>query len=265
MQITSNFSSSAIRFLPISLDPLFPVHCPYIDRVHSPDIKPADYLHTHNILEIGYCERGSGLFYIDRQVIAFSAGDISIIAPSIPHIAQSNSSDISGWHFIDVDVFCLFGEKGVDKTIEDAINFSGIFHLSNDVIPAQYVKSILYELQMRDKLSVSALRSLIRLLFIYIIRVSKNENISIKELAALCNLSISTFRRHFIQATGMPPFDYLYDVRIKAARQLLERTDQSVSDVAFSVGYNTFSSFGRHFNKYVGISPTKYRKERKTV
>lgn len=61
------------------------------------------------------------------------------------------------------------------------------------------------------------------------------------------------------------PFEYLYHVRIKAAINLLQSTRLPVSEIAERVGYQSLSSFNRHFLRIVGTSPLAYRKQRMTA
>lgn len=88
-----------------------------------------------------------------------------------------------------------------------------------------------------------------------------DEQITVEQMAALCSRSVTSFRRCFEKATGKPPFEYLYEVRVKAAINLLKRTDMSVSEIAGRVGYSTLSSFSRHFLRLTGRTPSVMRKE----
>lgn len=64
-------------------------------------------MHYHNCMEIGLCYKGSGVFFVGNQIIPFSKGDVSIIFKNQAHIAKSNSSDPSLWHFVMIDTNCL--------------------------------------------------------------------------------------------------------------------------------------------------------------
>lgn len=65
--------------------------------------------------------------------------------------------------------------------------------------------------------------------------------------------------RRFIKATGLPPIEYLQNVRIEKAKQLLENSDQSVSEIISQTGYADTKSFRKVFLKLVGIPPLEYR------
>jgi transcriptional regulator GlxA family with amidase domain len=67
--------------------------------------------------------------------------------------------------------------------------------------------------------------------------------------------------RRFKQITGIPPIEYLQQIRIEAAKKLLEQTNQHMGEVIFSSGYNDPKAFRRIFRKIVGMTPTAYREK----
>ncbi|MNY74794.1 transcriptional activator FtrA [compost metagenome] len=78
------------------------------------------------------------------------------------------------------------------------------------------------------------------------------EPIHIEELAAICNLSITHFRRTFRACMGSAPLDYLIHMRMQMASALLCHTDSSILSISEKVGYSTLSSFNRHFQDMDG-------------
>ena len=75
-------------------------------------------------------------------------------------------------------------------------------------------------------------------------------------------LDRSYLHRIFKAATGASPQEYLLDLRIRKACDLLQRTDLSVSIISRSVGYEDTLYFSRLFKKKKGVSPTGYREGR---
>jgi len=88
------------------------------------------------------------------------------------------------------------------------------------------------------------------------------DDVTLGELAAMVSLSPYHFCRAFKQATGLPPHRYQIMLRIDRARQLLANTTLSIGDVAATVGYNDQSQLARLFQREVGVSPSRYRRER---
>ena len=85
------------------------------------------------------------------------------------------------------------------------------------------------------------------------------QELSIKALADELGLDRSHLHRVFKAATGVSPQEYLLDLRIRKASELLKRTDLPVSVIALSVGYEDTLYFSRLFKKKKGHSPTRYR------
>ena len=67
----------------------------------------------------------------------------------------------------------------------------------------------------------------------------------------------------FKQTYGIPPKQYLQDMRMKKAMSLLVNTDLKIAEVALSVGYDCQLAFSGAFRKYTGISPSEYRENKK--
>ena len=79
-------------------------------------------------------------------------------------------------------------------------------------------------------------------------------------MARLSGLGERTFKRRFRAATGLAPVDYVLALRIEEAKQLLERDDASVDEIAAQVGYTDPAAFRRLFTRRVGVSPGRYRR-----
>lgn len=69
-----------------------------------------------------------------------------------------------------------------------------------------------------------------------------------------------TFKRRFKAATGIPLIDYLQNLRIEAAKELLETTSVAVDEISAEVGYSDASFFRRLFKRLVGLTPVAYRR-----
>lgn len=86
-----------------------------------------------------------------------------------------------------------------------------------------------------------------------------SQPMQIAMLAAKASLGERTFLRRFKAATGMTPNNYLQQLRIEAARHLLEVSSKSVEEIIIAVGYDNGSSFRRLFKRLTGVSPREYR------
>ena len=85
------------------------------------------------------------------------------------------------------------------------------------------------------------------------------ENISLRQLAALAQLSPYHFARAFKQSFGTPPHHYHMSRRIERAKAILEDTPRTVTEVGVLLGFSETSAFSASFRRAVGVTPTKYR------
>ena len=95
-----------------------------------------------------------------------------------------------------------------------------------------------------------------------VMHISKNyhTHMTTSSLAAKFHLTEQYFCNIFKRATGKTPIDYINDRRVRKSTVLLKTTDQSITDVALSVGFDSSHYFTRVFKKYMGVSPREYRK-----
>ena len=83
---------------------------------------------------------------------------------------------------------------------------------------------------------------------------------SVDEMAQIAGLSRSSFAERFRGTVGITPAAYVGNQRLDRAARLLSESDETVSRVAFEVGYETDSAFAKAFRKRFGISPSTYRR-----
>jgi AraC-like DNA-binding protein len=79
--------------------------------------------------------------------------------------------------------------------------------------------------------------------------------VSLDELAFLCNMSLSSFKRKFVKIYGLPPSRWLLQKRMERAQELLEKKGERPSDVFHKVGYENHSSFSQAYKQYFGHAP----------
>jgi AraC family transcriptional regulator len=87
-----------------------------------------------------------------------------------------------------------------------------------------------------------------------------SENISLRQLAAVAQLSPFHFARAFKQSFGTPPHHYHMSRRIERAKAILEGPARTVTEVGLMLGFSETSSFTASFRRSVGVTPTNYRR-----
>ncbi|MDR3376845.1 MAG: AraC family transcriptional regulator [Ancalomicrobiaceae bacterium] len=85
-------------------------------------------------------------------------------------------------------------------------------------------------------------------------------DLSLKELAAQCRLSVSYFVRAFKNTTGDPPHRWLLRYRVERSKSLLAHTEATLAEIAISCGFADQSHFTRVFKSFVGIPPAAWQR-----
>ena len=84
-------------------------------------------------------------------------------------------------------------------------------------------------------------------------------NISFEDLAGLCNMSLSTFKRQFQKTFNVTPGSYFKRKRLEKARELLQISKLSVSEIAYETCFSDVGHFSRSFKSEYNCTPTEYR------
>lgn len=84
-----------------------------------------------------------------------------------------------------------------------------------------------------------------------------HSNLKLEEIAFLCNMSLSTFKRHFIKEYKTSPGKWLKDKRLQKAKETLELGNLKPSDIYLDFGYNNLSNFSIAFKNKFGINPSE--------
>lgn len=271
---------------PISLDPEFAITRAG-SHTHSPDAA-LTFLHHHDHMEIGYCYEGSGVFIVDDGILPFSAGCASVIFRHELHVALSSAEHGSKWKFIHLEPSWLLGSSfpgvvrllradgrgfiatpngppGLAGTVRELIDETG----RGDPVSVYAVKGLALCMMARISRALPAdsdvrlpLKNGIRSITPALDFILENHagTIYIPRLADICGMSVTSFRRVFSEAMGIPPGSYIQRLRMRLASLQLLHTGLSVLDVALSVGYESLSCFNRHFKRATGVSPREYRK-----
>jgi AraC-like DNA-binding protein len=272
---------------PIQLDPDFSITRAGMDT-YSPDTA-LTFLHYHDHLEVGFCYEGSGVFIVENRILPFSAGCASVIFKHEMHIAQSSAEHGSKWKFIHLEPALLLGRSFPDAAPMLQEEGSGlIVPLGDPSGLAEAVRNLIEETGRSDSASVHAVKGLALCMLARLsrqngegapqgeYRMKSNiksispaleyilENyahpIYVSNLASVCRMSTTSFRRTFSEAMGMPPGCYIQRLRIQLATLQLLFSTLPVLEVASSAGYESLSCFNRHFKRITGMSPREYRK-----
>lgn len=86
-----------------------------------------------------------------------------------------------------------------------------------------------------------------------------NSHITIEELAFLCNMSLSSFKRKFARIYGNSPNRWFLEKKMERAATMLRQDKLKASEIYFELGYENLSSFIQSFKQVYGITPKQYQ------
>jgi AraC-like DNA-binding protein/quercetin dioxygenase-like cupin family protein len=246
--------------------------------------------HQHIEYELILFTEGSGLSFVGNYVGEFETGDIFFLGSNLPHTFQKSGDQVTsavvvqfredfwGKDFIELpesrSIKTLFetsmsglkmhgqiksGLFPFVKELEFAKGFNRILILSKclQVIAesGEFTRLSTQEVKQYNQKD----RETIDRIFQFTIN-SFREPVSLSQVAALACMSIPAFCNYFRRSTTKTYIDFLNEVRIGYACNLLVDTKKSVLDICYESGYNTMANFHKQFLKIKALTPLQYRK-----
>lgn len=251
-------------------------------------------LHFHNLFEIGYCRNGTGELVLNEDTYTYEPSMVSVIPQNYPHITISKTdAGTSFWEYLFFDPMQLITELYPDNPILQQELFGQIGRkalLLNEWENrnlAMLVKMIMEEMREKKPHYRVSVHSLLLSLMIEIVRMSESKQqsydnrkktggtqiaealdyvrieyakpLKVEDLANVCHMSETHFRRVFEGYMNMSPMDYINLVRIQRACDIMKKTDDSMDVVAQKAGFTTTSTFNRNFKKFLNTSPYQWK------
>ncbi len=172
-------------------------------------------------------------------------------------------------HYLVMDVVLttakFVGELGgnADQVIPDLDLIEDI--RTTDQIREQVHAILLAALAYRDSQAINQYGPMIQQASAYIDSHYANANLSLAEVASQAHLSPSHFCTVFSQETGKTFKEYLTEIRMQRARELLRGTALKAFEIAEQTGYSDPHYFSYVFRKHTGLSPTEYRWQQRSA
>ncbi len=251
------------------------------------------YLHQHEEIQLSCIVEGEGDLVVGDNYSRYLEGDIICIDSKVPHLFNSDTSSASRTYMISLFFTeSTFGPQFFQ--LRDLKALRSFFQklkqgirLREGAHPIQRrflsMKSqnefqrFLIFLQLLHEIGTAHTTKLLQ--YDYSSDLSENEGkrmsevmdytfghyqhpILLQDIAAVANLSPNAFCRFFKKRTNKSYVQFLIEIRIEKACQLLaKQRDYSVTEISELVGFRNLSNFNRKFKQLKGVSPLAYRKE----
>lgn len=287
--------TAVIEYRSYFLPPEFPVLLLSGEHWRISDV-PSGRLHFHNYPEIGICHTDSGILEVNDTPYRFKAGDVTFLPKNVPHTTYSDKGTASRWSYIYFDLQAMF--EGLLPPSLSVYEFSGQYEenffpiFEADKYPHIYYQAqgVVSELENKKPGYQIAAKCLITSLCISIWRamneirlanriptgtapdnylviapvlnyIDQNyaDDLQTEDLADLIHLSPTHFRRIFLQIMGTSPLEYLNQIRIFKACDLMRSTEDSILSISENVGFKSIATFNRRFSTLMQMSPRTYK------
>ena len=238
--------------------------------------------HWHEHIEMHYVFKGSAVFHIDQQLYEVQEGDLIIANRNQLHAGYSTSVPYEA-SLLVFDPTALSRELG-----EKNLRFQSL--IRGDATVLQMILGIFDERQ-REELGYRALcRARVTEMLVYLCRQYAVEGmpakdmvkrrrdlerlqpaldyieqhyadrISVTQLAQLLCLSPDRLGHLFRDGVGQAPLQYINEIRLRKAMNLLKTEEHTVTEVAQAVGFFDYNHFGRLFRRRYGCTPNQVRR-----
>lgn len=254
--------------------------------------------HYHPELELHYVINGKGLRFIGDNIDNFSADELILLGENLPHKWKTSKKELKDdeqeefeavvIHFLPAclgrDLLNLPEAQLIGKLYETAkkgMLFSGetrirLSTLMFSALKAEGLDRLIILLNMLKLMAESAEYTPITSAHAFyrpnesnIIRLNKvheftlsnyRREISLREVAELSHLSVTSFCRYFKMMTRKTYSDFLNEIRISHACRLLIEDKMTIEVICFECGFQNISNFFRHFKKITGMTPLVYKR-----
>ena len=264
----------------------FPIEFHHVSFNHPQYHMP---IHWHIEYEIIRVLEGELLLILDEQELLISKGSAVFIPAGSVHEGKPQNNCIYECVVFDMNMLLNKSDscnkiiyKITNHEVELQMNFSNfcdnIHKILNILFGAMISKNLGYELIVQGALyqflgeifdkkyysdtpsqSPRDLKRIVQLKqALEFIESSYSNQVSLQEISNSVNMSPKYFCRFFQEMTHRTPFDYLNYYRIERACYQLLTSNQTITEVAYSCGFNDLSYFIKTFKKYKGITPKKY-------
>lgn len=251
-----------------------------------------DKLHQHQEIQIAYIVEGQGKLFVGDSFHSYTDGDVFVIGGNIPHLFQSmegtkTSHMISlfftetsfGDHFFDIPeleqlrYFFTKSDAGFKLLTHKSAVKKLMLKLPNDTKFSRFLRFFkLLKLLCNSETKTLATfvypknisskeGNRMQVIFEYVIN-NFQKNINLDAVSELAYMTPNAFCRFFKNHTNKTFFQFLIELRIAHACQLIiNHPDMSITEISDISGFTSISNFNRKFKELKGTTPSQYAKK----
>mgnify|MGYP002517637494 CR=1 FL=1 len=217
-----------------------------------------------------FIEKGHYLYRIGAQKMYFNTGDIIFLPQDGSYVYTVLEPGFV--YQIEFKAFTPIGEPLTFSTQPECIGrsstellryFNRITQPENYINPYESYYTLYRIFSILAPENMPVLQSSKIYMAIKYIHAHYNKKITTKELCGLCYTSPAQLRRRFRAEINTTPLNYQNDLRLKTAKRMLQSSENSITEIATFLGFESVYSFSLFFKKRQGVSPSKYKKSKR--
>jgi AraC family L-rhamnose operon transcriptional activator RhaR/AraC family L-rhamnose operon regulatory protein RhaS len=255
-------------------------------------------LHKHDFIELVIILNGQGTHIIEDAHHSVQAGDTFVVAPNIQH-AYADTNNLGLFNILIRNQYLqtlnheyismpgFYALFLLEPRMRAMHQFKSQLQLSPQALAeiGDWINCLEVEAQQTTPLACSRARAFLQLIvgnlcmqyealgsldstkLLHIANCIRymdnhlNSSLQLADLAHAAGMSERSLSRNFHATIGQSPIEYLLNMRLQRAEELLLGSPTPISQIAYEVGFSDANYFTRQFHRLKGMSPRTYRKQ----
>lgn len=268
-----------------------------IKKIDAPYFDPTFHLHPE--FQLSFVVKGEGTRFVGDNIKSFKEGDLVLTGRNLPHVWRNDNKYFEKNSQLSTTVIVIyFHDHFLGETLhqkEEMESIKRLFQKSERGLEITGATKNRVCKMMRVLLGLKGMDSIIHLLKILDVLAKSSEcnfithnhltssnteaetnrmdkvygyvmknfrqKIKLEEVAALVNMTRTSFSRYFKSRVNKSFSDFLKEIRIKYACKLLQEEKMNIDSIGYECGFQTLSNFNKQFKNVMKKQPHSYRNE----
>ncbi|MDF2594339.1 MAG: AraC family transcriptional regulator [Clostridia bacterium] len=265
----------------------------FIDKTQKRNIYNMDFFHMHKKYEVYYLTEGTRKYFIDDSIYLVNAGNLVLIDADavhktanmgeVPHSRivinfSKNFIEDFSVHIKELDLTSIFKTKFtvlplsfkykliIENILNRLVEVGSKDPEANKVLLEVLlsellimIKEYIQTLEDKEYESHQIINPKVDKILKYI-SSNYSDPLTLTSIAEQFYISPFYLSKIFKKSTNLSIVEYINSLRIREAKELLERSQTKIADIAEKVGFSSSSHFSRTFKLVTGLSPQQYKK-----
>jgi AraC-like DNA-binding protein len=268
-----------------------------VKELSAPAFDPTWHFHSEHQLFVVL--EGTGTRFVGDSIKPFKEGDMVFTGPNLPHLWRSEDAYFNKANHLHTHGIVIYfqenflGESLMKKEEMEKIRIllqksvygleikgetnRVVTQMMKELVHLQGIPSLIQLLKILDTLTNSTdchtiahsgyinqykEEETVRMTKVYeYVMQNFRQKISLDEVAALANMTPSSFSRYFKARANKSFSNFVSEIRVGNACKLIHEQEMNIAQISYECGFNTLSNFNKQFKEITGKNPLKYKEE----